>query len=75
MKNDLVNVKQKNADVIIDLRYASKIILLVKNFLIQMNVTFTTLHLNIFVNLSKFPKLGYKLKIFDAYRPVYVQKH
>ncbi|MEC8265634.1 MAG: D-alanyl-D-alanine dipeptidase [Pseudomonadota bacterium] len=75
MKNDLVNVKQKNADVIIDLRYASE-----NNFTSQKifnsnecyihNVAFE--HLCKSIEISK--KLGYKLKIFDAYRPVYVQK-
>ena len=38
MKNNLVNVNENNADVIIELRYASKIILPIKKFLDQMNV-------------------------------------
>ena len=75
MKNNLVNVNQKNADVIIELRYASE-----NNFTNQKifhsnkcfihNISFEYLCKSI--EISK--KLGLKLKIFDAYRPIYVQK-
>ena len=75
MKNNLVNVNQINADVIIELRYASK-----NNFTNQkiFNSNECFIHKTAFeylcksVEISK--KLGFKIKIFDAYRPVYVQK-
>lgn len=75
MNNNLVNVNQKNADVIIDLRYASK-----NNFTNQklFKSSECFIHKTAFeylckaIDISK--KLGFKIKIFDAYRPVYVQK-
>lgn len=74
MKNNLVNVNQKDMDVIIDLRYATK-----NNFakekIFRSNECF--IHKNAYENLCRASeisrKLGFKLKIFDAYRPVYVQ--
>jgi D-alanyl-D-alanine dipeptidase len=75
MKNNLVNVNENNTDVIIELRYASK-----NNFTNQkvFKSNECLIHKIAFeylckaVEISK--KLGFKLKIFDAYRPVYVQK-
>ena len=75
MKNNLVNVNENNTDVIIELRYASK-----NNFTNQkvFRSNKCLIHKIAFeylckaVEISK--KLGFKLKIFDAYRPVYVQK-
>ena len=57
MKNNLVNVNQINADVIIELRYASKIILQIKKFLTQMNVLFIKQLSNIYVSQLKFQKI------------------
>ena len=51
------------------------ITLLKKKFFFQRTVIFMKLHLNIYAKLLKFQeKIGLKIKIFDAYRPVYVQK-
>ena len=76
MKNNLVNVNENNTDVIIELRYASK-----NNFTNQkiFKSNECLIHKIAFEYLCKAVeisrKLGFKLKIFDAYRPVYVQKH
>ncbi len=75
MKSDLVNLNNKNSEIILDLRYATtnnftnKILYKTKECLIH-KVAYE--HLCIAEDIAK--KLGYKLKIFDAYRPVNVQK-
>lgn len=75
MKSDLVNLNNKNSEIIFDLRYATennfanKILYKNKECLIH-KVAYE--HLCIAEDIAK--KLGYRLKIFDAYRPVYVQK-
>ena len=75
MKSDLVNLNNKNSEIILDLRYATtnnftnKILYKNKECLIH-KVAYE--HLCIAEDIAK--KLGYKLKIFDAYRPVNVQK-
>ena len=75
MNKSLIKVNKNNLDIIIDLRYAST------NNVTNKKIYFSSCcyihkiayeHLNIAIEISK--KLGYKLKIFDAYRPVYVQK-
>ena len=75
MNNNLVNVNQKNADVIIDLRYASKNNFTHQKIFKSSECLFTKStfeYLCKAIEISK--KLGLKIKIFDAYRPVYVQK-
>ena len=75
MKSDLVNLNNKNSEIIFDLRYATEnnftntILYKTKECLIH-KVAYE--HLCIAEDIAK--KLGYRLKIFDAYRPVYVQK-
>ena len=75
MKSDLVNLNNKNSEIILDLRYATtnnftnKILYKNKECLIH-KVAYE--HLCIAEDIAK--KLGYKLKIFDAFRPVNVQK-
>ncbi len=75
MKSDLVNLNNKNSEIIFDLRYTTKnnfthtILYETKECLIH-KVAYE--HLCLAQNIAK--KLGYKLKIFDAYRPVFVQK-
>ena len=75
MNQNFVKVNENNLDVSIDLRYASE-----NNFTGE-KVFFSNTcflhkvayeHLCKAVEISK--KLGFKLKIFDAYRPTYVQK-
>ena len=75
MNQNFVKVNENNLDVTIDLRYASE-----NNFTGE-KVFFSNTcflhkvayeHLCKAVEISK--KLGFKLKIFDAYRPTYVQK-
>ena len=75
MKSNLVNLNNKNCDILIDLRYATKnnftkkVVYKSKECLIH-KVAFE--HLCLAQEIAK--KLGYKLKVFDAFRPVYVQK-
>ena len=75
MNQNFVRVSQNQLDVDIDLRYASKnnftgnkIYLSESCFLHK--IAFE--HLCIAVDIAK--KIGLKIKIFDAYRPTYVQK-
>ncbi|MAZ46094.1 MAG: D-alanyl-D-alanine dipeptidase [Rickettsiales bacterium] len=75
MNHNFVKVNQNQLDVDIDLRYASKnnftgnkIYLSESCFLHK--IAFE--HLCIAVDIAK--KIGLKIKIFDAYRPTYVQK-
>ena len=75
MKENFIKVNENNLDLYIDIRYASS-----NNFTkkkIFLNLVFfigrvAYEHLCKSVEISK--KLGFKLKIFDAYRPTYVQK-
>ena len=75
MNKNLIKVNKKELDVDIDLKYAS-----IDNFtnstILKSKVCFIHKvafeHLTLAVNIAK--KIGLRLKIFDAYRPVYVQK-
>lgn len=75
MKQQLINVADQGLDVIIDLRYATS-----NNFTNQKIYSDSTCllhfealeHLSIACELAR--KLGYKIKIFDAFRPVSAQK-
>ena len=75
MNKNLIKVNKKELDIEIDLKYASddnftnSPIFKSKVCLIH-KIAFE--HLELAINIAK--KIGYKLKIFDAYRPVYVQK-
>ncbi len=75
MKHNFIKVNENNLDVLIDLRYASndnftkKKIFFSKNCYLH-EVAFE--HLCKAIEISR--KIGLKIKIFDAYRPVYVQK-
>ena len=75
MNHNLIKVNKKNLDVEIDLRYSTK-----KNFTNE-KVCFSKdcyihkiafEHLSLAVEIAK--KIGFKIKVFDAYRPVYVQR-
>jgi len=75
MKHNLIKVNENNLDVLIDLRYSSN------NNFTKKKVFFSNscyLHEIAFEHLCKAieisKKIGLKIKIFDAYRPVYVQK-
>ena len=75
MNESFIKVNQNNLDVVIDLRYSSnnnftkkKVSSMDSCFLHKVAYE----HLCRSVEISK--KIGFKLKIFDAYRPVYVQK-
>ena len=75
MNQNFVKVNENILDIILDLRYASKNNftkqkLYFSNFCYLHKVAFE--HLSKSVEISK--KLGLKIKIFDAYRPVVVQK-
>ena len=75
MNQNFVKVNQNQLDVDIDLKYASK-----NNFTVNKvysskscflhKIAFE--HLCIAVDIAK--KIGLRIKIFDAYRPTYVQK-
>ena len=76
MNQNFIKVNQNQLDVDIDLKYASKnnftgdkVYLSESCFLHK--IAFE--HLCIAVDIAK--KLGLKIKIFDAYRPTYVQKN
>ena len=75
MKENFIKVNENNLDLYIDIRYAStnnftkKKIFFSKSCFLH-RVAYE--HLCKSVEISK--KLGFKLKIFDAYRPTYVQK-
>ncbi len=75
MKNELVKLNIEKTDLIFDLRYATnnnftkKILYKSKNCFLH-KIAYE--HLCIAQKIAK--KIGLKLKIFDAYRPVYVQK-
>ena len=76
MNQNFVKVNENILDIILDLRYASKNNftkqkLYFSNFCYLHKVAFE--HLSKSVEISK--KLGLKIKIFDAYRPVIVQKN
>ena len=75
MKENFIKVNENNLDLIIDLRYASennftKKRIFFSDHCLLHKVAFE--HLRMAVEIAK--KIGLKLKIFDAYRPVYVQK-
>ena len=75
MNQNLVKVNKKKLEVLIDLRYSTS-----KNFTNKKvflsnecyihKVAYE--HLDLAVQIAK--KQNLKIKIFDAYRPVYVQK-
>jgi len=73
--NQLIELNTKNCDAIFDLRYATKNNVCGK---ILYNKPLCFLHpeafnkLQIAINYAK--NLGYKIKIFDGYRPLQVQK-
>ena len=75
MKHNFIKVNENNLDILIDLRYASndnftkKKVFFSKNCYLH-EVAFE--HLCKAIEISR--KIGLKIKIFDAYRPVYVQK-
>ena len=75
MNENFIKVNQNNLDVVVDLRYSSnnnftkkKVSSMDSCFLHKVAYE----HLCRSVEICK--KIGFKLKIFDAYRPVYVQK-
>ena len=75
MNQNFVKVNQNQLDVDIDLRYASK------NNFTGNKIYFSEscfLHKIAFEHLCKAvdiaKKIGFKIKIFDAYRPTYAQK-
>ena len=75
MNENFIKVNENNLDLIIDLRYASennftKKRIFFSDHCLLHKVAFE--HLRMAVEIAK--KIGLKLKIFDAYRPVYVQK-
>ena len=73
--SNLVKINDKNLDIIFDIRYAT-----INNVCKQIlyHEPYNELHLEAYekfekaVNYAK--NLGYKFKIFDAYRPFAVQK-
>lgn len=73
--DDLVLINSYPNDIILDLRYASK-----NNFTgeVLYDGDVGVLHKKTFEKLLKaheeFKSLGYKIKIWDAYRPFYIQK-
>ncbi len=73
--NDLVLISSLPNDMILDIRYASK-----NNFtgVVLYDADIGVLHKETFKKLlrahEEFKSLGYKIKIWDAYRPFYVQK-
>ena len=75
MNQNFIKVNQNQLDVDIDLKYASKNnftgdkVYLSKSCFLH-KIAFE--HLCIAVDIAK--KIGLKIKIFDAYRPTYVQK-
>ncbi len=75
MNKNLVKVNKNNLDVLIDLKYASD------NNVTKEKIFFSDdcfihkiafEHLCIAIEMAK--KIGLRIKIFDAYRPVYVQE-
>ena len=75
MNQNFIKVNQNQLDVDIDLRYASK------NNFTGNKIYFSEscfLHKIAYEHLCKAvdiaKKIGFKIKIFDAYRPTYVQK-
>lgn len=73
--NGLVNVSDMDSSFIFDLKYATKDNF-TKTVIYPANVCVlqkeTALKL---INANKeFKKMGYRLKIWDAYRPIYVQQ-
>ena len=76
MNQNFIKVNQNQLDVDIDLRYASK------NNFTGNKIYFSEscfLHKIAYEHLCKAvdiaKKIGFKIKIFDAYRPTYVQKN
>ena len=75
MNNSLIKVNKKDLDINIDLKYATtdnftKTKILKKNECYIHKIAYE--HLTLAIKISQ--KIGLKLKIFDAYRPVYVQR-
>jgi len=75
MCTELVKINQKKLDIFIDLRYSTnnnftnKKIYLGKNCFLHKTAYE---HLILAIEIAK--KMSFKIKIFDAYRPVHVQK-
>jgi len=73
--NGLVNVSDMDSSFIFDLKYATKdnftkTVIYTANVCVLQKETALKL-----INANKeFKKLGYRVKIWDAYRPIYVQK-
>ncbi|HEY5560926.1 MAG TPA: M15 family metallopeptidase [Clostridiaceae bacterium] len=73
--DSFVNIEDENPNIIVDLKYATT-----DNFVKKVVYPFNIclLREESAVKLSKaeleFEKIGYKIKIWDGYRPVYVQK-
>ena len=75
MNQDLVEVKTTKLNVLIDLKYSSSDNFTKKKILSDHTCLLHKIayeHLELASNIAK--KLNFKLKIFDAYRPVFVQK-
>jgi zinc D-Ala-D-Ala dipeptidase len=75
MNQNLIKVNKKKLEVLIDLRYSTennftKKKIFFSNECFLHKVAYE--HLNIATDIAK--KQGFLLKIFDAYRPVYVQE-
>ncbi|MGV8980496.1 M15 family metallopeptidase [Clostridium sp.] len=73
--NNLVNVSDMDSSFIFDLKYATKdnftktVVYPVNVCVLQRETALKLINAN-----AEFKKLGYRIKIWDAYRPVYVQK-
>ncbi|MGH4138246.1 M15 family metallopeptidase [Clostridium sp.] len=73
--NNLVNVSDMDSSFIFDLKYATKdnftktAVYPVNVCVLQRETTLKLITAN-----NEFKKLGYRIKIWDAYRPIYVQK-
>ena len=75
MKHNYIKVNENNLGVLIDLRYASNNNFTKKKVFFENNCYLHEIafeHLCKAIEISE--KIGLKIKIFDAYRPVYVQK-
>ncbi len=75
MNKNLIKVNKKELGIDVDLKYASidnftNSIILKSEACFIHKVAFE--HLILAINIAK--KIGLRLKVFDAYRPVYVQK-
>ena len=73
--NGLVNVSDMDSSFIFDLKYATKdnftktVVYPVNVCVLQKETATKLINAN-----EEFKKLGYRIKIWDAYRPMYVQK-